>query len=152
MENAELWERFSYSPLTGLFYYNHTSRNHLARAGDVVAPTPHSRGYVTTRVGGKTVYYHRAVFQWVTGREPHPTVEHLNHNKADNRWNNLIEATHKRQSHFLRNNQNLPDNVFYKKPTKRNQGRYDFRINHRSVKSSTDLSVVLAFRWNYLTS
>jgi hypothetical protein len=152
MENKDLWELFSYSPLTGLFYWNKNSRNGRAHVGDPVKPTPHKKGYVTLGVMGKTVYYHRTVFQWVTGREPRPTVEHINHNKTDNRWHNLTEATHRGQSHFLRNDKNLPDHVFFRKANKRNQSRYVFRVSGRVLKSSTDLSVVLAFRWSYLTS
>lgn len=42
---------------------------------------------------GTKVFAHRAAFAIQTGRWPDRLIDHRNGNKADNRWDNLREAT-----------------------------------------------------------
>jgi hypothetical protein len=37
---------------------------------------------------------HRVIFLLMTGRWPEPEIDHDNHDPGDNRWHNLVEATH----------------------------------------------------------
>lgn len=86
---------FTYDPETGA----------LARRPETVRACNRSRaastirtldkdGYIVVKVEGKCYPAHRIIFLMMTGRWPHPTVDHDNRDKADNRWVNLTEATH----------------------------------------------------------
>lgn len=52
-----------------------------------------SRTYINIDVDGKTYSAHRLAVFYMTGEWPKGVVDHKNHNGADNRWNNLREAT-----------------------------------------------------------
>lgn len=51
-------------------------------------------GYVCVRVDGKNRKAHRLIWLLVTGDWPEDEIDHENHDRADNRWANLREATH----------------------------------------------------------
>lgn len=84
-----LRERFSYDPATG----------DLVRVDKFGSGKPlrsKTEGYVfaTVRYGGNSVRLlaHRVAFALMVGRWPH-LVDHINGDKADNRWLNLRETT-----------------------------------------------------------
>ena len=56
----------------------------------------HSSGYVRKSVNGQYVYQHRVVMEEYLGRslETYEHVHHINHNRADNRIENLEILTH----------------------------------------------------------
>jgi hypothetical protein len=56
-------------------------------------------GYLHGGIFNKTYFAHRVAFLWMVGRWPDPEVGHENHNRADNRWSNLIEQTHLQNLH-----------------------------------------------------
>lgn len=60
--------------------------------GTVLRGSWTNRGYVSLRVDGKNVKYHRAVFLFFHGYLP-PSVDHKNRDRADNRIDNLRAAT-----------------------------------------------------------
>ena len=87
---ADLWERYSYNPLTGELF----SRKQTWKKT--------SLGSVSTH-GYKTVYLewhgqkqrcmvHRLVWKWVKGADPTDTIDHINRNKLDNCIGNLRVA------------------------------------------------------------
>lgn len=85
---ADLWDRYSYNPLTGeLFSLKHPKRKSFGYKDKL--------GYLSTviRWHGKSqnVMIHRVVWKWITGKEPGMTIDHINRVRHDNRfWNMRI--------------------------------------------------------------
>lgn len=52
-------------------------------------------GYWKVRLDGLTYQAHRLIWLYMTGEWPSEEVDHINLNKADNRWGNLREASHR---------------------------------------------------------
>ena len=75
------------------------SQNSKCRAGDVVG-YQRPEGYVVTRIKRKQFYVHRLVFLYFHGYLP-KFVDHVNHDRSDNRIENLRECTHS-QNHANR--------------------------------------------------
>ena len=54
---------------------------------------PTSDGYLRVAVDDRRYRAHRLAWFYMTGRWPNPEVDHRNHMRTDNRWENLREAT-----------------------------------------------------------
>lgn len=94
-----LREVLHYDPETGVFTrLLRTSQN--MRVGDVAGYTA-PRGYIVIGVDGRQHRAHRLAFLYMTGRWPHPEVDHRDGVIDNNRWANLREATR------LQNGKNL---------------------------------------------
>lgn len=52
-----------------------------------------ARGYRAVSIAGRMVQAHRLIFLMQTGSWPAHQIDHINGNRADNRWSNLREAT-----------------------------------------------------------
>lgn len=52
-----------------------------------------SIGYRAVSVNGKTFYCHRIAYLLKTGHWPKYQIDHINHIRTDNRWENLREVT-----------------------------------------------------------
>jgi hypothetical protein len=50
-------------------------------------------GHAHGAILGKLYLAHRIIWLWMTGRWPDLTIDHLNHQRADNRWHNLELVT-----------------------------------------------------------
>lgn len=87
-----------YDPETGAFSWRRAQGS--AAAGSK-AGTPNN-GYIRIRVDKQFVYAHKLAFIYMTGSAPVAQVDHINHDRADNRWVNLREAT------LAENNRNRP--------------------------------------------
>jgi hypothetical protein len=57
-----------------------------------VAGGPDAYGYVQISLAGKRWKAHRLAFLYMTGFVPSSDVDHINRDKADNRWANLRPA------------------------------------------------------------
>lgn len=81
-----LYEVLKYDPETGEFS-NQVSRG---RGGAKGSPAGSFKGgrYVTIQVDKIEFYAHRLAWFYMTGEEP-DVVDHKNHDKKDNRWDNL---------------------------------------------------------------
>ena len=52
------------------------------------------RGYAMVRIAGSRYMTHRIIYKWMTGIDPSDfVVDHINHNKLDNRFINLRLCT-----------------------------------------------------------
>lgn len=74
---------YHYDPETGIF----TSRRSGERVGSM-----NDRGYMRLRIKGHWCKLHRLAWFYVTGTWPGEQIDHINGNRADNRWANLREA------------------------------------------------------------
>jgi len=90
LTQAELKELLHYSPDSGVF-------TRLVSAGGVkvgdVAGGVNGQGYICIRVKGKKHLAQRLAFLYMTGEFPKDQMDHINHIRDDNRWNNLREVT-----------------------------------------------------------
>lgn len=97
LSKDRLKELFNYNPETGLFTRT-ISASH-AKKGSIAGTK--FRGYLCISVDGKEYMAHRLAWLYMTGKFPENHIDHINTNKADNRFCNLRDATLKV------NNQNI---------------------------------------------
>ena len=93
INQSELKRLFHYDPETGLFTRLVKTATWV-NIGDI-AGTVHSYGYICMGIHGRVYTAHRLVWLYVTGKWPKEQIDHINHDRADNRWVNLREATHR---------------------------------------------------------
>lgn len=84
---AILLRHYRYDPDTGLLRVIETGKGRN-RVGEVVG---HAKGdgYVRIHIWKKNYPLHRLAFFYMTGRMPDGHVDHINGNRADNRFSNL---------------------------------------------------------------
>ena len=91
LTQAELKEFFHYDPETGVF--TRIKRvSGRCRVGDIVG-SPDELGYLRFRVNGKKYRAHRLAWLYVYGSFPENEIDHINHDRSDNRISNLRQAT-----------------------------------------------------------
>ena len=84
---AELKRILHYCPETGVFTRKIRTAN-CVQVGDV-AGSVDGNGYLLIQYKGIKYKTHRLAFLYMNGEWPENEVDHINHNKIDNRWNNL---------------------------------------------------------------
>ena len=96
---TELKEFLRYDPETGVFTWLAPPAYHI-RAGDI-AGYLNDRGYIIIGINKKSYRAHRLAWLYMKGVWP-KQIDHDDHVKDNNKWNNLFEATQQE------NNKNLP--------------------------------------------
>lgn len=100
---AYLRECFDYDPETGMLTWKRRPRRHFRnsvsellrwnkRWAGTVAGTQMTDGYVAVHVDGEMYKAPRIIWKMQTGETP-KSLDHKNGDHADNRWDNLREAT-----------------------------------------------------------
>lgn len=85
-------EVLEYDPETGLFTYL-VRVSKCIHVGDVAGSMNKSCGYRMIQIDGVRRTAHRLVWLWMTGEWPADEVDHINHDRTDNRWSNLRAAS-----------------------------------------------------------
>jgi hypothetical protein len=85
-----LKEVLEYNPETGVFTWTHEQS--VKKKGQV-AGCLQEHGYIRIRVKNEKHRAHRLAFLYMTGEFPTEHVDHINHDKSDNRWSNLRQAS-----------------------------------------------------------
>lgn len=91
LTQAELKQLLHYDPETGLFT-RLTSPSTNAKVGDIAGWN--SCGYVRIKLNKKMYMAHRLVWLYMYGKFPDHQIDHINHNRSDNRLCNLRAVTH----------------------------------------------------------
>ena len=93
----ELKQLFHYDPETGLFTWI-TSPARRVKIGDIAGCLTVA-GYLSIQIHRKQYLAHRLAWLYIHGKFPVHQIDHINHNRSDNRLCNLRAVTHQ-QNHF----------------------------------------------------
>lgn len=85
-----------YNPETGVFTW--VEQRHAHFAGTVAGSIHKGTGYCRITIDYKMYLAHRLAFLYMVGKFP-LQVDHVNQNKADNRWSNLRECNSTQNAH-----------------------------------------------------
>lgn len=86
LTQERLKELLHYDPETGVFtWFVRRLRGNV----------PNSSGYLTIKVDAKTYQAHRVAWLYAYGKFPANQIDHINHNRTDNRLVNLRCVTHR---------------------------------------------------------
>lgn len=94
-----LKEVLNYDPITGIFTWGISNSNRV-KVGDFTG-TLRNDGYIAIGVIGRSYLAHRLAWLYMTGEMPTYFIDHINGNRADNRFCNLREATNQQNMQNL---------------------------------------------------
>lgn len=138
LTQERLKEILNYDELTGIFTRMKSSGKNFRRKTGWIS----NFGYVNIRIDGKTRKAHRLAWLYVYGYMPNSDIDHINHDKSDNRICNLRVVDRKtnceNKGRHSKNTSGYP-NVYYRKE----YGNYQilFRGKYYGVCYSFDEAV-----------
>ena len=92
-----LHELLDYNPNTGYLIWK-VHRGGTARKGTRAGALDHE-GYRLVSLYNKTYKAHRLIWLYVTGNWPEGVIDHLDHDKDNNKLDNLRDCSHSHNSH-----------------------------------------------------
>ena len=92
LDYETLREILHYDPITGKFHWIKTLSNRSPVGSEC---TRLSKGYVSIRIGNRNYQAHRLAWLYMEGYWPEHEIDHINRDRADNRWCNLRHVTHR---------------------------------------------------------
>jgi len=92
LNQKRLKELLDYNQETGLFIWK--IKRGPKRAGSIAGCNRCNHGYISMCVDGVRYVAHRLAWFYMTGEWPKHQVDHINHIRNDNRWQNLRLVTH----------------------------------------------------------
>lgn len=131
MTQDELKSLLHYNPETGMFTWlvDRGRRYKSGRLANSIGPL----GYVVIRINGILYYAHRLAYLYVNGIFPECEVDHINHNKSDNRWVNLRHASHSQNCQNVRKKSNNTTGYIGVSVCKRS-GKYAAEVKSKGKK------------------
>jgi hypothetical protein len=97
---AHLRDAYRYDPLTGKFSRT-TKRGKwgpASKVGGLHRSKKHRLVYLSIYVNGRQYLAHRLAWLYMTGAWPRGDVDHINGDGLDNRWANLRDVSHQKNS------------------------------------------------------
>lgn len=91
VDRDRVCELLEYSPETGVFRWK-VSRTGKAKAGSI-AGSKDRDGYIEIKIDRRLYRAHRLAWLVMTGKWPTIGLDHINRDRSDNRFLNLMEAT-----------------------------------------------------------
>lgn len=91
LTQAKLQEYLHYDPNTGFFTWIKKPNNKILKG--TRAGTTHKNGYRQINLLGKKYVEHRLAWLYMYGQFPKELIDHINHDRADNRLCNLREVS-----------------------------------------------------------
>jgi len=91
LTHERLKELFEYSKEKGILTRKIYRGGRVA--GSIAGNLDKSEGYWNVGVDGRKYKLHRVIFFYVTGAFPENEIDHINGNRADNRWCNLRDVS-----------------------------------------------------------
>ena len=92
----QLKKILNYNQKTGEFIWNIACKGHFAFSK---AGTIHIKGYIRIRITGKSYLAHRLAWLYVYGKWPIGVIDHIDHNKQNNRIKNLRDTSYAVNQH-----------------------------------------------------
>ena len=128
----ELKRILHYNPETGDFTWkvSYVAGQNIGQ----IADTTIKIGYSVIKINNRVHFAHRLAFLYMTGVFPENTVDHIDHNRANNVWSNLISVTHKinmKNQSKAKNNSSGMTGVIWHKLRKKWQAY--IRINKKRI-------------------
>jgi hypothetical protein len=132
--------RLDYNMDTGLLTWRDFEKAHKRWRGrfpGTQAGSITDRGYAVVRIDDKLYRAHRIIYKMMKGEDPPNEIDHIDGNRANNKWNNLRCATaaENHQNGHSNNrtiNKSLERNVIYD----RRDARYYVRVTAHGVTKS----------------
>ena len=133
-----LKERLHYDKDTGIFTWTDSKLNGKRVCGKKAGNIHKASGYCLIGWTENKKYYkyfsHRLAWLYVYGEYPKLSLDHINHNKIDNRIINLREVTQRenqRNQSRYKNNTSGHTGVFYRKNKTKNKYEASIRVDRR---------------------
>lgn len=111
LSQKRLKELYAYEPTIGIF---------TRKSNGKIASNIHN-GYIRIFINYNEYRAHRLAYLYMTGKMPQSTVDHINQDKADNRWDNLRIVDHQKNARNLpryANNKSGSTGVYFHKRDK----------------------------------
>ncbi len=94
----------TYDPITGKLFWRHRSMSmfpslrganawNATYAGKEAFTASHNQGYRCGTLMKQVYLAHRVIWALMTGEWPTDEIDHINHDRSDNRWENLRQVT-----------------------------------------------------------
>ena len=91
LTQERLQELLTYNPETGIFTWNINKSSKAQK--NSVAGCSDNYGYIIITIDNKPYKAHRLAFLYVSGYTPELYVDHIDRDKANNKWANLREVS-----------------------------------------------------------
>lgn len=148
MTIKELKKELDYDFKSGVFTWKNDKTTRV-KAGDIAGTL--KNGYIRIRVGKKAYYAHRLAWLYVYGYVPKEHIDHINHNRADNRIKNLRVVSnnenHKNMKQY-KNNSSGYVGVYWIKSAKRWRARINVDGNYINLGNFASFSDAVDARKN----
>ena len=126
-----LKKKLHYDKDTGIFTWTDSKLNSTKTRGKQAGNANKPNGYrrIAIKLDGKNRFFteHRLAWLYVYGKFPELSLDHINHDKLDNRISNLREVTHRENSRnksINKNNTSGYSGVSFNKKA----GKYEARV------------------------